>query len=325
MKAIRVTEFGGPEVLEHADIAQPVPGHDQVLIKIARAGINYFDTSFRKGIFPNTPKPPFTLGAEGAGTIAALGEGVSEFQVGERVAYSSAHGSGGYAEYATVPLAAVVAVPDAIDDSTAAATLLQGLTAHALATSAYPIQSGDTVLVHSAAGGVGLILTQIAKMRGARVIGTTSSADKVALAKEYGADDVITGEGDFVAEVRRLTGGEGVAAVFDAVGKPTFMQGLDCLRRRGHMLVYGASGGTIPPLDIPLLGAKGSLSLTRLNSEDYLTPRAERLRRANELFQWIEEGRLRIHIGHTYPLVDAAHAHRDIGSRITTGKLLLQP
>jgi len=324
MKAVRVTTYGEPEVLTYADIAQPEPGQGQVLVKIERAGINYFDTSFRKGTFRGVPQPPFTLGAEAAGTIAAIGDGVTGFQVGERVAYSSMGSSGSYAEYAVVPAEAVVAVPDAIDDSTAT-TLLQGFTAHALATSAYPIQAGDTVLIHSVAGGVGLLLTQIAKLRGARVIGTTSSDAKAVLAKEYGADEVIINAGDFVAEVRRLTGGEGVAAVFDAIGQPTFMQGLDSLRPRGYMLLYGASGGPVPPFDPLLLVAKGSLFMTRLNSEDYLRSRAERLSRANELFQWISEGKLRIHIGRTYALADAAQAHRDLESRATTGKLLLQP
>ncbi|HYW27972.1 MAG TPA: quinone oxidoreductase [Terriglobales bacterium] len=322
MRAIQVNSYGGPEALELVDVDASAPGPGQVLVDAAACGVNYIDTYQRSGIY-QVPLP-LVLGLEGAGTVAAVGEGVSELAVGDRVAWAAAQGS--YAERVLVDAARAIPVPDGLPDDVAAAVPLQGMTAHYLATSTYPVQAGDTVIVHAAAGGVGLLLTQMVKMRGGRVIATVSTEEKAALARRAGADEVVRyDEEDFAAEARRLTGGRGVAAVYDGVGRTTFDAGLSTLRPRGTMVLYGASSGPVPPVEPQRLNSGGSLFLTRPSLVHYTATRHELLQRAGEVFGWIASGKLDVRIGGRYGLAEAGKAHEDLQGRRTTGKLLLVP
>lgn len=322
MHAIRVHQHGGPEVLSYEEIATPEPGAGEVLVKINAIGVNFVDVYHREGRYPT--KLPFTAGQEACGTVEAVGEGVADLKSGDRVAYSSVMGS--YAEYASVPVAKLVPVPDAVDDRSAASVLLQGMTAHYLSHTTYPIKEGDTVLIHAAAGGVGLLLTQMARNLGARIIATVSTEEKARLAREAGADDVIIYTGaDFETETRRLTGGRGVEAVYDAVGKTTFEKSLNCLKPLGYMVLYGAASGPVPPIDPLVLTSKGSIFLTRPSLAHYTADRESLRARAKAVFGQIEGGKLKLRIEHTYRLEDAEQAHRDLESRATTGKLLLLP
>jgi len=322
MKAIRVHASGGPEVLRYEDVPQPVPGPREALIKIDAAGVNYIDVYQRTGRHP-TP-PPYTLGQEAAGTVAALGSEVGDVRPGDRVAYTGI--LGGYAEYAVVPAERLVALPDGVSTKRGAAAMLQGMTAHYLACTTYPLKPGDTCLVHAAAGGVGLLLCQIAKLRGARVLGTVSTEAKAGLAREAGADEVILyTERDFEQEVTRLTGGAGVQVIYDSVGKTTFEKGLSCLARRGMMVLYGQSSGSVDLLDPQVLNQKGSLFLTRPTLAHYVATRAELEMRAGEVLGWIRERRIEVRIGQEFSLADAAEAHRQLEARRTVGKVLLIP
>ncbi|HWO59682.1 MAG TPA: quinone oxidoreductase [Umezawaea sp.] len=321
-KAVLVRSTGGPEVLEYTDVEPRKPGVGELVVAVAAAGVNYIDTYHRSGLYPLDL--PIRLGGEGSGTVTAVGEGVTGFAVGDRVAWHD--GMGSYAEEAVVDAAKAMLVPEGVDEETAAATLLQGLTAHYLAASTYPIHAGDTVLVHAAAGGVGLLLVQLAKSRGARVIGTVSTAEKEALAREAGADEVIRyTEVDFVEEVERLTDGVGVNAVYDGVGKDTFDGSLKVLKPRGYLVLFGASSGPVPPVDPQRLNAAGSVFLTRPRLAHYVADREELEWRAGELFAAILDGSLKIAIGGRYPLAEARRAHEDLQGRRTTAKLLLIP
>lgn len=322
MHAIRVSEHGGAEKLVYQEVERPKPQAGQALVKLAASGVNFIDVYFRTGLYPASL--PFTPGQEGAGVVEAVGPEVSEVKVGDRVAYCSVQGS--YAEYAVVPAAKLVPIPDGLDEKQAAAAMLQGMTAHYLSHSTYPIQKGDTVLVHAAAGGVGLLLTQMAHQLGARVIGTVSTEEKAQLARQAGADEIILyTQTDFEQEVKRLTNGAGVAAVYDSVGKTTFDKSLSCLRPRGYMVLFGASSGPVPPFDPTILNSKGSLFLTRPTLVNYVASRSELLERAEAVLGWIKNGELKLRIEHTYSLADAAQAHRELQGRATTGKLLLLP
>ncbi len=321
MKAIRVHEFGGPEVLRIDDIALPEPGPGEARVKLAASGVNFIDIYHRKGLYPG--KLPLTLGQEGAGTVDAVGEGVSDVQMGDHVAYASVQGS--YADYAIVPAARLVPVPASVPLKQAAAVMLQGMTAHYLAFSTFALKPGDTALVHAAAGGVGQLLVQIAKRRGARVFGTASAA-KLDLARAAGADEVISyNEDDFEAAVKRLTDGKGVDVVYDSVGKTTFDKSLNCLRPRGYMVLYGQSSGPVPPMEPQVLNGKGSLFLTRPTLAHYTATRAELMERATDLFSWIAAGELNVAIDTTFALDAAADAHRYLEGRNTKGKVLLIP
>jgi NADPH2:quinone reductase len=322
MKAIRVHGFGGTEVLSEDELPLPEPGPGQARVKIAASGVNFIDIYHRKGLYQG--QLPLTLGQEGAGVVDAVGAGVDEVRPGDRVVYASVQGA--YAEYALVPAARLVPIADAVSFEQAAAVMLQGLTAHYLAFSTYPLKPGDTALVHAAAGGAGRLLVQIAKLRGARVIGTASTDEKIALARSGGADEVIgyTRE-DFEAATKRLTGGRGVDVVYDSVGKTTFDQSLNCLRPRGYMVLYGQSSGPVPPLDPQVLNRKGSLFLTRPTLGHYIETRDELLARATDLFGWIASGQLDVRIDQTFPLAQAADAHRYLEDRQTKGKVLLIP
>jgi len=322
MKALRVHSIGGPEALIYEDIAKPEPGSGEARVNIEASGVNYIDTYQRSGLY-KVPLP-FTLGQEAAGTVDAVGAGVAEVKPGDRVAYASALGA--YAEYAIVPAWRLVPVPQGVSTQQAAAVMLQGMTAHYLACDTFPLKPGDTALVHAAAGGVGLLLVQVAKMRGARVIGTVSTEDKARLAKQVCADEVILyTQQDFEAEVKRLTNDKGVNVVYDSVGKDTFDKSLNCIKPRGYMVLFGASSGAVPPLDPQVLNAKGSLFLTRPMLAHYTADRAELLKRANDLFEWMRAGKLHVRVDRTFPLADAATAHRHLESRQSMGKLLLIP
>lgn len=322
MKAIRVHTPGGPDALLCDEIAVPTPGPGQALVKVAAAGVNYIDVYHRTGLYKMNP--PVPIGMEGAGTVEACGPDVAEVAPGDRVAWAMAPGS--YAEKALVPAAALVRLPDTIDFERAAAVMLQGMTAHYLTHSTYPLKEGETALIHAAAGGVGLLLVQMAKMRGARVIGTVSTQAKADLAMEAGADAVILySRQDFEPEVRRLTDNRGVDVVYDSVGRATFMKSLVCLRPRGMMVSYGQSSGPVQPVDPLLLNQMGSLFLTRPTLAHYCATRLELLWRADDVLGWVASGKLKLRIDRTYPLADAAHAHRDLESRKTAGKLLLIP
>jgi NADPH2:quinone reductase len=320
-RAIRVAKVGGPEVLIEGDVTVPTPGPGQALLEVRGAGVNFIDIYRRSGVYPM--EHPYTPGNEGAGKVLAVGDGVTEFAVGDRVAWSDIPGS-----YATATVGAVdklIPVPDGVDDQQAAAFPLQGLTAHYLATDSYPIKSGDVVLVHAGAGGVGLLLTQIAKIKGATVITTVSTAAKGELSTGAGADHVLVGYPGFAERVRELTGGAGVQAVYDGVGKDTFDGSLACLARRGMLVLFGGSSGQVPPFDPQRLNPGGSLSLTRPTLVDFTVTRAELLGRASDLLGWMQDGRLQVTIGATYPLAEAANAHADLAARRTTGKLVLLP
>ncbi len=321
VRAIVVTRHGGPEVLELQDRPAPEPAPGQLLVDVEAAGVNYRDIYEREGGGAHAAETPHPAGVEGAGTVAAVGDAVDRFTPGDRVAWSNAPGS--YAEQVLVGADAAVPLPDGIATDVAAAVMLQGSTAHYLATSTYPVQSGDTVLVHAAAGGVGLLLTQIATRRGGRVIATTSTAEKAELAGGAGAAETIGYEG-FADRARELTGGEGVAAVYDGIGAATFDESLAALRPRGYMVLYGAASGPPPPVEIAKLNA-GSLFLTRPTLAHYGRDGDELRMRAADLLGWIAEGRLEVRIGGRYALADAARAQADLASRGTTGKLLLMP
>lgn len=320
MKAIRVNAPGGPEALQYEDVPVPEPGAGQVLLQIDAAGLNFIDVYHRSGQYKAAF--PLTPGSEAAGTVAAVGSGVTEVRVGDHVASASVIGA--YAQYAIAPADRLVLLPDGVSTRVGAAVMLQGMTAHYLATATYPLAAADTCLVHAAAGGVGLLLCQIATMRGARVLGTVSGEEKAALARDAGADATIDyTRQDFGAEVKRLTGGVGVQVVYDSVGKTTFDRSLDCLVPRGMMVLFGQSSGAVPPVDPQTLQGKGSLFLTRPNLAHYTATRAELLARADEVLGWIRDGRVKVRIGAELPLADAAEAHRMLQGRKTTGKVLL--
>jgi NADPH2:quinone reductase len=320
MKAIQVKIPGGPESLELVEAPVPHPSAGQALVRIAASGVNFIDIYFRTGLYK--ADAPIAIGSEGAGTVEAVGEGVTEVAPGDRVAYAMARGS--YAEYALVPAASLVKIPGHVDFKTAAAAMLQGMTAHYLTHSTFPLKAGDTCLVHAAAGGTGALIVQMAKNLGARVFGTVSTSEKARIAREAGADEVILyTEQEFDAEARRLTGGRGVDVVYDSVGKTTFDKSLNSLRPRGMLALFGQSSGSVPPFDPTVLNGKGSLFLTRPSLGFYLLTREELLWRAGELLDGIAAGKLRLRIDRTYPLADAASAHRDLESRKTAGKLVL--
>jgi NADPH:quinone reductase len=321
MKAMRVHEVGGPDVLRYEEVPVPTPAPGQALVKLEAIGLNFIDCYFRSGLY-KTPLP-FTPGNEGAGTVTAIGEGVTAVRVGDRVSYALVMGA--YAEYAAVTADRLIPVPGGVDARTAAAVTLQGMTAHYLATSTYPVKPGDCVLIHAAAGGVGLLLVQVAKMLGARVFGTVSTPQKAALAREAGADAVILyTEQDFETEVMRLTDGKGVNVVYDSVAKTTFDKSLNCLGMRGTLALFGQSSGPVPPFE-PARLAKHSLFLTRPGLGQYIATREELLQRADAVFGWIQAGKLKVRISHVLPLKDAAEAHRLLEGRKTTGKVLLLP
>lgn len=322
MHAIRVHKPGGPEALRYEDVPLPEPGPGQARVKIEAAGVNFIDVYFRTGQYRSNL--PFIPGQEAAGVVDAVGPSVVEVKVGDRVAYAPEQGA--YAEYAVVPAWRLVPMPNGVDMKLAAAVMLQGMTAHYLSHSMYPIKAGDVVLVHAGAGGVGGLLVQMAKRRGARVIATVSTEDKVREAREAGADEVILyTQTDFATETKRLTDGRGVAVVYDSVGKVTFSGSLDSLRPRGYMVLYGQSSGAVEPVDPQALNARGSLFLTRPTLGHYVADRAELLERAENLFRWIAAGELKVRIAATYPLAEAAEAHRFIESRQAKGKVLLLP
>jgi NADPH2:quinone reductase len=323
MKAIRISAPGGPEALRLEEIADPSPKAGEVLVRVEAIGLNFIDVYFRLGLY----KPagyPFTPGGEMAGAVEAVGPGVTGVKPGDRVATVNAQGA--YAEKALVPANRLVPVPDGVSARQAAAAMLQGMTAHYLATSTRPLGPGDTCLVHAAAGGVGLLLCRIAKRRGARVIGTVSTEKKAELAREAGADEVILyTKSDFVAETKRLTGGRGVEAVYDSVGKTTFQKGLDVLALRGTMVLFGQSSGPAEPIDPQILNQKGSIFLTRPSLFHYVASREELLARGGDVLSWVKDGSLPLHIDRTFPLAEAAAAHRALEARETSGKVLILP
>lgn len=322
MKAVRVHKYGGPEVLTLEEIPVPEPKAGEARVKIEAIGVNYIDIYQRTGLYPL--QTPFTLGTEGAGIVDAVGPNVTEVKKGERVGYASIPGS--YAEYAIVPAARLVPIPPNIEARTAAALMLQGMTAHYLTHSTYPLKKGETALLHAAAGGVGLLLIQISKQLGATVIGTVSTEAKAKLAKEMGADHLILyTQNDFLAEVKKLTDGRGVNVVYDSVGQTTFDKSLDCLRPRGYLVLFGQSSGPVPPFDPGKLAAKGSLFLTRPSLPHYTLERSELLQRANDVFNWTATGKLKVRIDKTFPLAEVAEAHRQLEGRKTTGKVILLP
>jgi NADPH2:quinone reductase len=320
MKAVFVNTPGGVDQLQYAELPKPTPAKGQALVKIAVSGVNFIDVYFRTGLYK--ADAPIGLGMEGAGVVEAVGEGVTEVKPGDRVAYAMARGS--YAEYAVVPSWQLVPIPDGVDFESAAATMLQGMTAHYLTHSTWPLKSGETCLIHAGAGGVGLILVQIAKMIGARVVATVGSDEKAELVKAQGADlTVVYTRDDFQQAARDFTGGKGVDVVYDSVGASTFLKSLDSLRPRGMMVTFGNASGPVPEIAPLLLNQKGSLFLTRPTLAHYAATRDELLWRSGDLFRWIGEGKLKLRIEHKYPLAEAAQAHTDLEGRKTTGKLLL--
>lgn len=322
MKAIRIHTTGGPEVLKYEETLLPEPGQGEVRVKIAAAGVNFIDIYHRTGLYPM--EYPFTPGMEAAGVVDAVGPEVTEFKAGDHVAYSSQIGA--YAEYAVVPVAKLVPVPVELNLTQAAAVLLQGMTAHYLALSTYPLKKGETALIHAAAGGAGLLLVQVAKKQGATVIGTVSTEEKAELARQAGADHVIRyTETDFEEETKRLTGGQGVHVVYDSVGQTTFDKSLKVLRPRGYMVLFGQSSGPVPPFDPNILNRHGSLFLTRPSLFHYVAQREDLLQRAGDLFEWLTSGEVTVRIHREIPLADAAEAHRLLASRQTAGKLVLIP
>jgi NADPH2:quinone reductase len=322
MKAIRIHAAGGPEVMRLEEAPQPTPKAGEALVKIDAAGLNYIDVYVRSGQYKS--EYPMTPGLEAGGTVTAVGPGVSEVKVGDKVAYTGVPGA--YAEYAAVPVARLVVLPAGVSTKQGAAAMLQGMTAHYLACTTYPLKKGDTCLVHAAAGGVGLLLCQMAKMRGARVIGTVSTDEKAKLAREAGADEtIIYTRQDFEAEVKRLTDGKGLQVVYDAVGKTTWDKSLNSLAPRGMMALYGQSSGPIGQIDPGILGAKGSLFLTRPSLNNHIASREELLSRSGDVLGWIRDGKLRLRTEFEFPLKDAGEAHRALEGRKTTGKVLLLP
>jgi NADPH2:quinone reductase len=321
MKAVRVHQVGGPDVLRYEEVPIPTAGPGQVLVKIEAIGLNFLDCYYRSGLY-NVPLP-FTPGSEAAGTVTAIGSNVTTIRLGDRVSYAPLIGA--YAEYAVVAADRLIPVPDSVDLRTAAAVTLQGMTAHYLTTSTCPLKQGDTALIHAAAGGVGLLLVQVAKMKGARVFGTVSTPEKAKLSREAGADEVILyGEQDFEAEVMRLTGGKGVNAVYDAVGKTTFDKSVNCVGVRGVLALFGQSSGPVPPFELSRL-AKNAIFLTRPGLGHYVAAREELLQRASDVFKWVQSGHLHVRISRTLALRDAVEAHRLLEGRQTTGKVLLMP
>ncbi len=322
MKAVQVQKTGGPEVLTLTDLPVPKPKPNEALVKIAAAGVNFIDVYFREGRYP--APLPFIDGQEAAGTVSEVGSDVKSLKPGDRVAYTGVMSA--YAEYAAVPADRLVRVPDKINDQQAAAALLQGMTAHYLLYSTYPLKKGETALIHACAGGVGLLLVQMARNIGARVIGTAGSEEKAKLARDAGADEVILyNTQDFETETKRLTGGAGVHVVYDGVGQSTFEKGLNVLRPRGYMVLFGGASGPVPPFDPIRLSQKGSLFLTRPNLFNYIANREELEHRAGDVLNMIAASKLNLRIEHVYKLADAQQAHRDLEGRKTTGKLLLVP
>ncbi len=322
MKTIRIHQFGGLEVLARDEVQVPEPGEGEARVKIEAIGVNFIDIYHRIGRYQGTL--PLTLGQEAAGVVDAVGPKVTGIKLGDRVAYASVQGS--YAEYAIAPAWRLVPIPAGVDAQQAAAVMLQGMTAHYLTHSTYPLKAGETALVHAAGGGTGQLLVQIAKRCGARVIGTVSTDEKAALAREAGADEVINyTQTDFDVEVKRLTNNAGVDVVYDSVGKDTFDKSLNCIRRRGYMVLFGASSGAVAPIDPQTLNAKGSIFLTRPFLAHYIADRAELLGRVNDLFQWIAAGELKVRIDKTFRLAEAAEAHRYLEGRQSKGKIILIP
>jgi NADPH:quinone reductase len=322
MRVVVVNETGGPDVLTVADREPSPAGPGQLVVDVAAAGVNYMDIYQREGRPPYGRDLPFVPGSEGAGTVTALGPGAEGFAVGDRVAWAGAPGC--YAEQAVVPAASAVIIPDGVETTAAAAVMLQGITAHYLCHSTYPVAPGDTVVVHAAAGGVGLLLTQMVKMRGGIVVATTSSPAKAGLARQAGADHLTSYE-EFGAVVGQVTGGSGADVVYDGVGQATFDASLAAIRPRGMMVLYGGSSGPVPPFELQRLAGSGSLFITRPTMIHYIASREELVSRTGDLFTWIRDGQLSVRIGGTYPLADAARAHDDLAARRTTGKLLLLP
>jgi len=322
MKTIRIHQFGGLEVLAQDEVQVPEPGEGEARVKIEAIGVNFIDIYHRIGRYQGTL--PLTLGQEAAGIVDAVGPKVTDVKIGDRVAYASVQGS--YAEYAIAPAWRLVLIPAGVDAQQAAAVMLQGMTAHYLTHSTYPLKAGEIALVHAAGGGTGQLLVQIAKRCDARVIGTVSTDEKAALAREAGADEVINyTQTDFDLEVKRLTNNVGVDVVYDSVGKDTFDKSLNCIRRRGYMVLFGASSGAVAPIDPQTLNAKGSLFLTRPFLAHYTADRAELLGRVNDLFKWIATGELKVRIDKIFPLTEAAEAHRYLEGRQSKGKLILIP
>jgi NADPH2:quinone reductase len=322
MKAIQVQKTGGPEVLTLVDLPVPKAKANEAVVKIAVSGVNFIDVYFREGRYPATL--PFTDGQEAAGTVTEVGGDVKSVKVGDRVAYSNVMGT--YAEYAAVPADRLVRVPAKITDQPAAAAMLQGMTAHYLINTTYPLKKGETALIHAAAGGVGLLLVQMAKNIGAHVIGTVGTEEKTKLAREAGADEVIVyATQDFEAETKRLTGGKGVHVVYDGVGKSTFEKGLNVLRPRGYMVLFGGASGPVPPFDPIVLSQKGSLFVTRPSLIHYVALREELEQRSGDVFAMIAAGKLKLRISQIYKLEEVQQAHRDLEGRKTTGKILLVP
>ncbi|MEJ2049571.1 MAG: quinone oxidoreductase [Calditrichota bacterium] len=322
MKVIQVTRVGGPEVLEVSELPVPEPGDDEVVVKLEAAGVNYVDVYHRNGNY--AIKPPFVPGLEGAGVVSTVGMNVKDIKKDDRIAWTGIIGS--YAEYVKVPATSAVQIPEKMSTQQAAAAMLQGMTAHYLSHDTYRLKKGVTALIHAAAGGVGLLLVQMAHQLGARVIGTVSTEVKADLARKAGADEVILyTQVDFETETKKLISGEGIQVVYDSVGKTTFSKGLNLLAPRGMMVLFGSSSGNVPPLDLSILAQKGSLFVTRPSLVHYTATRQELLSRSKELFDMILSGRLNLRISHKYGLSNAAQAHRDLEARKTTGKLLLIP
>ena len=322
MQAIQTTRVGGPEVLTPTDLPVPTPKPNEALVQIEAAGVNFIDVYIREGRYP-TPLP-FVNGQEGSGVVTDVGSEVTSVKPGDRVAYTSVLGS--YAEYAAVPAARLVKIPAELDFDQAAAAMLQGMTAHYLLYSSYPLKKGETALIHAAAGGVGLLLVQMAKLIGARVIATAGSKEKAKLARDAGADEcIVYTEADFETETKRLTEGKGVHVVYDGVGKATFDKDLNVLRPRGYLVLFGGASGAVPPFDLIQLSQKGSLFITRPTLAHYTATREELEWRANDVMQMVGRGDLKLRIHKTYPLAEAEQAHRDLEGRKTTGKLLLNP
>jgi len=322
MKAVRVHAPGGPEAMKFEDVPEPTPKTGEAVVKVDAAGLNYIDVYQRSGLYKL--EMPLTLGLEAGGTVTAVAPGVTDVKVGDKVGYTGVLGA--YAQYAAVPAARLVVLPQGVSTKQGAAAMLQGMTAHYLACTTYPLKKGDACLVHAAAGGVGLLLCQMAKMRGAHVIGTVSTEEKAKLAREAGADEVILyTKQDFEAETKRITGGKGVQVVYDSVGKTTFEKGFNVMAPRGMMILYGQSSGPVPPFDAGILGAKGSLFLTRPSLFAYTATRDELVQRAGDVLGWIRDGKLKLRTEFEFPLKDVAEAHRALEGRKTTGKVLLTP
>jgi len=322
VKAIQVQKSGGPEVLMFVDVPAPKPKPNEAVVKIAAAGVNYIDVYFREGRYP--APLPFVCGQEGSGMVSEVGSEVKSFKPGDRVAYTGI--TGAYAEYEAIPADRLVRLPEGITEQQAAAAMLQGMTAHYLVHDTYPLKAGETALIHAAAGGVGLLLVQMAKNIGARVIATVGSEEKAKLARGAGADEVILyAQQDFEAETKRITDGKGVHVIYDGVGQTTFDKDLNVLRPRGFLVLFGASSGPVPPFDLVKLSQKGSLYITRPTLASYIASHEELQRRATDVLTMISKGKLKLRIEHIYPLREAQQAHRDLEARKTTGKLLLIP